>query len=143
MWHTHNFFHKKLWPLPWKSICILMPRDPQKLSATSLHQAHYSGIPKLTSFFHWKKKINFLLKSSEWCLLTRISHCTHSSSIFLIFSMYFNFFLNDDKGFPFYGVTLTYADSAVLNLAQLATWAEFKNVQNLHKSTYRHRKKTL
>ena len=40
--------------------------------------------------------------------------------------MYFNFFLNDDKGFPFYGVTLTYADSAVLNLAQLATWAEFK-----------------
>ena len=58
-----------------------MPRDPQKLSATPLHQAHYSGIPKLTSFFHWKKKINFLLKSSEWCLLTRISHCTHSSSI--------------------------------------------------------------
>ena len=98
---------------------------------------------KVNVIFPLKKKINFLLKSSEWCLLTRISHCTHSSSIFLIFSMYFNFFLNDDKGFPFYGVTLTYADSAVLNLAQLATWAEFKNVQNLHKSTYRHRKKTL
>ena len=56
--------------------------------------------------------------------------------------MYFNFFLNDDKGFPFYGVTLTYADSAVLNLAQLATWAEFKNVQNLHKSKVTPKKQT-
>ena len=36
------------------------------------------------------------------------------------------------KGFPFYGVTLTCADSA--NYAQLASWAKFKNVQNLHKS---------
>ena len=36
------------------------------------------------------------------------------------------------KGFPFYGVTLTYAD--FFNLAQLASWAEFKNVQNLHQS---------
>ena len=33
------------------------------------------------------------------------------------------------KGFPFCGVTLTYANSA-----QLAGWAKFKNVQNLHKS---------
>ena len=30
-----------------------------------------------------------------------------------------------------------------LNLAQQASWAEFKNVQNLHKSTWRHRKETL
>ena len=45
------------------------------------------------------------------------------------------------KGFPFYGVTLTYADSA--HFWMLVSWAEFKNVQNLHKSKWRHRQETL
>ena len=51
------------------------------------------------------------------------------------------------KGFPFYGVMLTYADlcrfCTFLNSANLASWAKFKNMQNLHKSMWRHRKETL
>ena len=55
-------------------------------------------------------------------------------------SFCFPFKIPDDptatKGFAFYGVTFDLCRFCTfLNSAQLAGWAKFKNVQNLHKST--------